>query len=528
MCRLGWRCVHPTEGVPPVPRALSAAIAALTLTTAVTTVTGAPGQAAPTGWGRPHVSAATPTPGSPGLGDSYFPDYGNGGYDVDHYDIRLRYEPATDRLSGTTTVLATATQDLSRFNLDFALDVESVRVNGWVAGFARAGDHELVVTPPRSLVKGQQLTVVVKYAGIPSQTKVYGYTGWTRTADGALAVNEPESTWWWYPSNDHPKDKATWDISVSVPTGVEVVSNGVQPRDPLPEAGNRTRWSWRSVKPGATYQSFLAIGQYDIVTDTAPNGQPVVNAYSTTLGERGPAARASIERTAEIVDWESGVFGPYPFEAQGGVAGPIDGIGFALETQTRPVYGPGFWRRGANPYVVVHENAHQWFGDSVSVADWRDIWLNEGFASYAEWLWSEEQDEGTTQELFDFTYDSYPADSEFWQVLPGDPGADRVFDDAVYDRGAMALHQIRLAVGDPAFFRILRTWTAQHQYGNGTIEQFQALAEQVSGRDLDAVFTTWLFTAGRPEVGATARTSAAPARPASWPKIRAAHDLLHR
>ncbi len=149
-------------------RALTAAIAALTLTAAGTTVTGAPGQAAPAGWGRPQPAAATPTPGSPGLGDSYFPDYGNGGYDVGHYDIRLRYEPATDRLSGTTTILATATKDLSRFNLDFLLDVESVRVNGWVAGFARAGDHELVVTPARPLTKGQQLTVVVKYAGVPS------------------------------------------------------------------------------------------------------------------------------------------------------------------------------------------------------------------------------------------------------------------------------------------------------------------------------------------------------------------------
>ncbi|MFC4150240.1 M1 family metallopeptidase [Micromonospora mangrovi] len=506
-------------------RVLTAAIAALTVTTAGTVGTGAPGHTAPPGHGRPSPSA-TGTPGSAGLGDSYFPDYGNGGYDVDHYDVRLRYEPATDRLSGTTTVLAKATQALSRFNLDFLLDVESVRVNGWPATFHREGVHELVVDAPRPITAGQQLTVVVKYAGVPSQVTTPGWTSWKRTADGALAVNEPESAWWWFPSNDHPKDKATWDISVSVPTGVEVISNGLQPRAPLPEAGNRTRWSWRSTRPGATYQAFLAIGQYDIVTDTAPNGQPVVNAYSTTLGEREPAARASIERTAEIVDWESGIFGPYPFEAQGGVAGPIDGIGFALETQTRPVFGPSFWRRGANPYVVVHENAHQWFGDSVSVADWSAIWLNEGFASYAEWLWSEEQGEGTAQELFDFTYAGYPADDPFWQVLPGNPGADRVFDDAVYDRGAMALHQLRLAVGDDAFFRILREWTAGHRYGNGTIAQFQALAERLSGQDLDAVFTTWLFTAGRPELSTATARMAAPAQPKSWTKIRDARQLL--
>ncbi len=517
------------EGVHPVRRVFTAAIAALTVTTAGTLVTGVPGQAdARPGKSRSVAVSAAPKPGSPGLGDPYFPDYGNGGYDVDHYDVRLRYEPATDRLSGTTTILATATQDLSRFNLDFLLDVESVRVNGWTARFAREGAHELAVTAPRGLTTGQAMTVVVTYSGVPSETLVDGYSGWTRTSDGALAVNEPESAWWWFPSNDHPLDKATWDVSVSVPAGVEVISNGVQPRPPLAEAGNRMRWGWRSTKPGATYLAFLAIGQYDIVTDTAPNGQPVINAYSTTLGDRGPAARASIERTAEVVDWESGIFGPYPFEAQGGVAAPLDSLSFALETQTRPVYGPGFWRRGSNPYVVVHENAHQWFGDSVSVADWSNIWLNEGFASYAEWLWSEAQGEGTAQELFDFTYANYPAADGFWQVLPGNPGAGAVFDDAVYDRGAMALHQLRLAVGDDAFFRILPAWTAAHRYGNGTIAQFQALAEQISGLDLDPVFTTWLFTPGRPAPAAATRTTTAPAQPKSWTQIRAAHQLLAR
>ncbi|MEU7995466.1 M1 family metallopeptidase [Micromonospora sp. NPDC049060] len=508
-------------------RALTAAIAALTVTTAGGLVAGTPGQAAPPAVGRP-VPAAAPQPGGPGLGDSYFPDYGNGGYDVQHYDVRLRYDPATDLLTGTTTILARATEDLSRFNLDFLLDVESVRVDGWQATATREGVHELAVTPRRAITAGRQLTIVVRYSGVPSETLVGGYTGWTRTADGAMVVNEPESAWWWYPSNDHPQDKATFDVSVSVPTGVEVISNGVQPRPPLVEAGNRTRWSWRTTSPTATYLSFLAIGQYDIVTDTAPSGQPVVNAYSAGLGELGPAARASIGRTAEVVEWCSGVFGPYPFEAQGGVAGPVDGIGFALETQTRPVYGPGFWRRGANTYVVVHEQAHQWFGNSVSLTDWSDIWLNEGFASYAEWLWSEEQGEGTAQELFDFTYASYPADDGFWQVPPGAPGPGRIFDAAVYDRGAMTAHQLRLAIGDEAFFALLPAWTAAHRHGNATTAQFQALAERISGLDLDDFFTTWLLTPGRPEVAGAARKAGPPAEPKSWTKLRESHQLLTR
>jgi aminopeptidase N len=476
---------------------------------------------------------AAPEPGAPGIGDIYYPDYGNSGYDVSHYDVRLRYFPDTDRLTGTTTVLARATADLSSFNLDFLLDVSAVRVNGWAAGFSRAGVHELVVTPARPVQAGQLMTVVVQYSGVPSSVSAYGFTSWTRTADGAMAVNQPEIAWWWFPSNDHPLDKASFDISVAVPDGVEVISNGVMPRPPVAELLGWTRWSWRSTGPMATYLAFLAIGQYEIVTDTAPNGQPVITAYSQALpADLGNAARASIERTAEIVEWASGLFGPYPFEAQGGVAGPPDGIGFALEDQTRPVYGPAFWRRGANTYVVVHELAHQWFGDSVAVAQWQDIWLNEGFASYAEWLWSQEQGEGTAQEVFDFIYASYPPDDPFWQVLPGDPGADRLFHASVYDRGAMTLHQLRLAVGDEVFFTIVRRWAATHQHGNGTTAQFIALAEKLSGKDLGELFKTWLFTPGRPALSADARRAApAPAAvvaPKSWPKLRDAHALLHR
>jgi aminopeptidase N len=321
---------------------------------------------------------------------------------------------------------------------------------------------------------------------------------------------------------------------VSVPDGVEVISNGVMPRPPVRELIGWTRWSWRSTKPMATYLAFVVIGQYDVVTDTAPDGQQVINAYSTDLPQDfADAARASVERTAEIVEWESGVFGPYPFEAQGGVVTPPDTLGFALENQTRPVYASGFFRRGSNTSVIVHENAHQWFGDAVSVNRWQDTWLNEGFATYAEWLWSQQEGEGTAQELFDFTYALYPADSEFWTVAPADPGATEIFSNAVYDRGAMTLHQLRLAVGDDDFFAILRQWVADHRYDDGTTEQFTALAEQVSGADLDTLFQTWLYTPDRPELtGAaaltrSALTRSAPVRePKSWADIRLTRELL--
>ncbi|MDI6098909.1 M1 family metallopeptidase [Actinoplanes sp. NEAU-A12] len=499
-------------------------LVALTATALTLAGTGVPAEAAP----APHRLA--PAPGGPGIGDGYYPDYGNSGYDVSHYDVRLRYTPATDRLTGTTTILARATQDLSRFNLDFLLDVSSVTVNNRPATFAREGDHELVVTPARPVADGGAMTVVVRYAGVPSTEVGAGYTAWIRTPDGAIAVGEPEIAWWWYPSNDHPLDKATFDVSVSVPDGVEAISNGVMPRPPVRETLGYTRWSWRSTKPQASYLTFLTIGQYDVTTDTSADGQTVYNAYSQALPQDfRDAAQSSVERTSEIVDWQSTLFGPYPFEARGGVVTPPGTLGFALENQTRPTYSSAFFRRGSNTSVVVHENAHQWFGDSVSVADWQHIWLNEGFASYAEWLWSEKNEEGTAQEIFDYLYASSPDDAPIWTTAPADPGVPELFGDAVYDRGAMTLHQLRVAVGDDDFFEILRTWATEQRYGNATTAEFTALAEKISGKDLDALFQAWLYTPSKPVVAGTATLAeSAPVAPKSWERISQTHELLHQ
>ncbi|WP_307821923.1 M1 family metallopeptidase [Streptomyces coffeae] len=474
------------------------------------------------------ASAADATPGAPGVGDSYYPSYGNGGYDVSHYDLRLKYQPTTDRLEGTTTVLATATQDLSRFNLDFALDVSEVLVGGKKAAFTATGDHELEITPAAPLDKGRPFTVVVRYHGTPSKVEASGFTAWLRTPDGAVAAGEPESAWWWYPSNDHPLDKATYDVSVAVPDGTQAISNGT-----LQSTSSKlgwTRYNWRSAKPQATYLTTLAVGKFDITKDTTASGLPVINAYSKDLGDNAGAARASVERSAEIVDWESTVFGPYPFEALGGYV-PNVPTGFALETQTRPFYSPRQFSRGANASVVVHELAHQWFGDSVSLKDWRDIWINEGFASYAQWLWSEKEGEGTAQELADYTYASYPADDPFWTVKPADPGAENQFHGAVYDRGALALQALRNKVGDKDFFAIIKGWTAKNRYGNASVRDFITFAEKVSGKPLDELFETWLYTPAKPAASAAKAAAVSPAKavakPKSWDRIQATHSA-HR
>ncbi|MGK5631549.1 M1 family metallopeptidase, partial [Streptomyces sp. URMC 123] len=468
------------------------------------------------------ASAADFTPGAPGVGDSYYPDFGNGGYDVSHYDLRLKYQPRTDLLEGTATILATTTQNLSRFNLDFGLAVSEIRVNGKKASFTTSGAHELVVTPAAPLEKNKQISVVVRYSGKPSEVKINGYTGWHRTPDGGVAAQQPEAAVWWFPSNDHPTDKATYDVSVAVPDGTQAISNGVL-LSQTSKAG-WTRFNWRSDKPQATYLATLAVGKFDITTDKTADGLPVLNAYSKDLGANAGAARASVERTAEVAEYLTEVFGPYPFNALGGYV-PNVPRGYALETQTRPFYGKQAFDRGANVSVVVHELAHQWYGDSVSVKDWKDIWVNEGFARYAQWLWSEKEGEGTAQELADHVYGLYPADNEFWQVKPGDPGPDNQFHTAVYDRGALALQALRNEIGDEKFFAILKGWPTAYKYGNAKVGDFVRYAEKVSGKPLADLFETWLYTPGKPSAPEAAEARIAPraavkrAEPKSWKKI---------
>nr|WP_019852706.1 M1 family metallopeptidase [Actinopolyspora mortivallis] len=473
--------------------------------------------------------AGSGSPGEPGVGDPYFPEAGNGGYDVSHYDVKLRYQPKNDLLRGTTTIVAEPTKDLSAFNLDFALEVDSVRVNGLPAKVSRSGDTELTVEPKRTLREGSLATFVVSYADRPSEVRVDGSTPWKRTSTGAVAVGQPQIAEWWFPSNDHPSDKATFDISVAVPNGTEVLSNGEMTG--RSRTGGWTRWNWRMPTPSATYLAFLAIGQYGISGKTGAFDQPMITAYADGLGELADPARASVERTPEVLDFLSGLFGEYPFRSQGGVV-PAEGLGFALETQTRPVYSPGFFRIGSNTSVVTHELAHQWFGDSVAVRDWPQIWLNEGFASYAEWLWAEHQGNGTAQQLFDHYYSLYPADSEFWQVKPGDPGRENLFHGAVYDRGAMTLHALRNRIGDRDMLRTVRAWYEQNRDGNATVEEFVALTERISGQQLDGFFDEWLFSAGKPPVGertGVPRTAtAAAAEPEAVRQLDHTHELLAR
>ncbi|MGW7086511.1 M1 family metallopeptidase [Streptomyces sp. NPDC054871] len=439
------------------------------------------------------AAAPAPHPGSPGVGDPYFPLLGNGGFDVRHYGLDVAYNPDTDRLDGRTTITARATQNLSSFDLDLQkLQVTSIEVNGRRAKFTRDGD-EIRISPRDHLRKHKTFTVTVTYGGVPEPLSgpiVFGSDyGWMKTTDGVFVACEPNAASTWFPSSDHPSDKAAFDIRIKAPKGLTGVSNGrlVDTYD----KGGQTVAHWRESKPMATYLATATIGKFDVKTGTTPGGTPIYVAIDPVLENSNNVDVYGV--TAEVTDYWSKVFGPYPFEETGAIVDDMPQAGFSLETQTKPVYSAI-----RSESTIAHEVAHQWFGDSVTPEKWNDIWLNEGFATYSQWLWSEHKGTQTARAAFLAAYNSRPADAPFWQTVVGDPQRDTMFASAVYQRGAMTLQVLRERIGDKAFFKLLPAWVQQQRYGNAETADFIRLAEKISGKQVDALFETWLFTKGKP------------------------------
>ncbi|MGV9311800.1 M1 family metallopeptidase [Streptomyces sp. NPDC003691] len=469
--------VSPAEPALPAPRGLSRSLVACALAGALL-LSGCTG-------GRDGDGGA----GAAGVGDALFPRLGNGGYDVRHYTLTLDYEPAAGRLSGTAEILARAGQDLSAFNLDLhGLDVAEVTVDGKRAVAERSGD-ELTVRPPAGIRRDALFRTAVRYSGSPrTVTDADGSEeGWLRNPGGALALGEPAGSAAWFPGNHHPSDKATYELAITVPRGLTAVSNGELARR---SAGARgaTTFVWRSAEPMASYLATVAIGPYELRSSRTPGGLPVVSAADPAVAG---ATRGVTDRIPELLSWAAGRFGPYPFSSAGAIAVRDGDAGYALETQSRPVVPAGMY----DVPTLVHELAHQWYGNSVSPAAWRDMWLNEGFATYAEWLWAEDREKVPAQRPFLAAY----ADDANWAFPPADPPSPaRISDPPVYGRGAMVLHKVRQAAGDRAFFALLRGWPEAHRHGNASTAEFTAYAEQVSGRDLSAVWDVWLYGDGRP------------------------------
>lgn len=445
----------------------------------------------------PTTTTPTTTPpvvnaeGGDGAGDAYYPQDGNTGYDVTGYDVNVTYDPSTKRLEGVARITARATADLTRFNLDlYQLKVTDVDVrDAPAAAFHQEGDHELVITPAKPLVNGEEFTTTVRYGGEPTvvQDRALGRSGWqVSRSGGAFAAGEPHSATTWFPANDTPRDKAAFALTARVPEGWSVVSNGVEEHAPV-TADGWTSFRWVAEEPMATYLTTIAIDRWAVERSTLADGTPVVHAYAPGAEQ----ARRHQDKLPEVLDFLAGKFGPYPFKTAGGIF-LADDIGFSLETQTRPIYAG--W---ADLDTVVHENAHQWFGNSVTLENWADICLNECFASYAQWLWDEAKDGADLDERYRVTVEQVADRDAYWERRLYDMGRGNEFR-GVYDKGQLALHALRRQIGDEDFDEVLRSWTTTHRGGNASWPEFEAHVEQVSGQDLDAFYAAWFRGDGIP------------------------------
>jgi aminopeptidase N len=451
--------------------------------------------------GAPAVALGAPaeyTPGADGVGDPYFPLAGNGGIDVVHYDLDLDYTPAAPapaplegRLDGVAVIDLLPTQDLSRFNLDLrGLTATAVTVAGKAATFTQT-TNELVITPTKKVKSGKPAQVVVTYGGTTIRpTDIEGALyGWVTTRDGAMVVSEPDGSATWFPVNDHPTDKATYTFEITVPEGLVAVANGL-PTGPPVTAGGRTTWNWDAPDPMAAYLATASVGDYVVNQYTAANGTPIFDAVDPT---RLGAPSADLAKTSDMLVFFESLYGPYPFNSYGAIVDD-DSVGYALETQTR-----SFFSRNAREGTVAHELAHQWMGDHVSPSRWADIWLNEGWATYSEWMWTEHRGGATAQESFDEVM-AIPADDEdgFWEVVVADPGPLGLFLGPIYDRGAATLHALRAEIGDEAFFEVAQAWVERFGGGTASTTDFIALSEEISGQDLGNFFEVWLSTPEKP------------------------------
>ena len=451
-------------------------------------------------------AAAQFTPGAAGGGDPFFPSAGNGGYDVKSYDVKLDYEPQNEQLAGDVTISARATQDLSSFNLDLrGFNVSGVTVNGAAAKFTRK-DQELTITPASGLRRNRDFTARIVYAGHVNNVRDpdHARDGWIPTEDGAFVVSEPQGTPSWLPVNDSLKDFATWEFRVTVPKGRTVMANGTLVSHT--DSGDTTTWRWRETSPMVSYLATVTNGVFDLRTGQLPNGVPLYDAVDPQTryyGEKTPRpgdAWANLGVEPDAIDFLSTLYGPYPFDSAGGIVDWAPNVFFALETQTKPNYDVL-----PDELTIVHELAHQWFGDALVLDHWSDMWLNEGFATWSEWIWTERHNGQTAQQRFDQLY-AIPEGSsrgqDLWFPAPDAlPGPADLFGTPVYDRGALTLQALRAKVGDTTFFQILRDWYAEHRNSNVTTQQFIATAERDSGQQLDHFFDVWLFQEGRPDPG---------------------------
>lgn len=434
---------------------------------------------------------SVPTADGAGLGDRLFPELGFPGIDVQHYDVGLAYDPATDTIEASVGIDVSFTAAMERMALDaVGLDVHQVLVDHAATSFT-AEDHELWIDLPTPVAAGDHARVEVDYTATPEAS---GSTagipnGWFNTPGGSYVLDEPDGARTWLPCNDHPSDKASYTFRITVPAGMVAVANGTLTSHT--SDGGQDTWVWDMTQPMATYLIQLLTGDYQLIDSSGPHDLPLVSAV---LKGDAVGAQQYVDLIPQQIEFFEGLFGPYPLDSYG-IAITDSFGGLAMETQSRSLFSRAdlAGELGWNEQMLLsHELAHQWFGDAVTPASWSDIWLNESFATYGQWLWLEHLGLGSV----DRSATDALAAPAFHPVA--DPSVDDMFGSNSYEGGAAVLHALRRTIGDDVFFRLLRRWVSDNAGESRTTADFVALAEQVSGRDLKEFFDTWLYAVDKP------------------------------
>ncbi|WP_030301582.1 M1 family metallopeptidase [Streptomyces katrae] len=460
------------------------------------------------------VAAVLPPPKPLGIGDTLFPQLGNPGYDVLSYDLSFTYKDNKSPLDAVTVIDARALEPLERINLDFTHGtVASAEVNGEPAHFESAGE-DLVLTPASPVAANVPLHIAIRHTSDP---RGIADGGWVPTDDGLAMANQADAAHRVFPCNDHPADKAYFTFRITAPAGLTAVANGVAGALPAPRAAGSTTWTYRTLHPMATELAQVSIGDSAVVAGTGPHGLPLRHVVPAADRQR---LEPWLTKTAGHVRWMEQRVGRYPFENYGVLIARAK-TGFELETQTLSLFENGLFSGAGYPEwyveaVMVHELAHQWFGDSVTPRTWSDLWLNEGHATWYEALYADGLGKYSLERRMREAYQR----SDQWRAAGGPPAAPKpaapgekigLFRPVVYDGAALILYALRQEIGAKAFDRLERRWVAEHQDGIAGTDDFVRLASDVAGRDLEPFLKPWLYgkttpaMPGHPEWGGPKR-----------------------
>ncbi|WP_104137388.1 M1 family metallopeptidase [Arthrobacter sp. ZGTC131] len=441
----------------------------------------------------PGPAAVLPVPGSAGTTDPYVPGHGTDAYRVVRYELDLDYKLASNRLNGRAVLHAVAARRTSAVVLDMTgLRALKIQLNGSrVRRFTQRAE-QLVVHCEQDLEAGTEFTLDIRYEGNPSPRRgLWGDVGWEELTDGVLVAGQPNGAPSWFPCNDHPRNKASYRISVTTDAGYRAVCNGLLVEHTT--RSSRQTWVYEQAEPMATYLATVQIGRYELLTLPASGGVAQFAAVPATLTH---SALAGLTRQADMMRTFVSCFGPYPFQEYTVVV-TEDELEIPLEAQSLSILGRNHLRPDwESQRLIAHELSHQWFGNSLTASTWSDIWLHEGFACYAEWIWSEEAGIMSVQARAAAAWRRLR--SSLQNLLVGDPGPRLMFDDRVYKRGALALHALRMACGDMAFFTLLQEWTRTRSHGSVSTAEFILTADRVTGLDSESVLHPWLYEEALP------------------------------